>query len=248
MGSSKWLNNSYQERPLYLILDMIIAAKLGKNDMAERSAQKLSFLLPHDILPQLIYIDAKLKGSPEKEYAKETLFFMKKQNFHYEDLYFGPYITRYLYVQQALVTGTLYPLQTRAQAKLNTTKESYEDILYTLALTHLYSKNTEESYIIFNQLIDDFKIKDDKTLFLGAVAAIASGHHSNAIALLELAKMKNPESFESRYALGLLYLEQKNNKGAVIQLGHINDEGFQSDYFNFEIDTDELYFEKEHHK
>lgn len=248
MGSSKWLNNTYQERPLYLILDLLISNKLRKYDIAEKSAQKLSFLLPHDILPKLIYIDTKLRNSDEKEYAKETLYFMNKQNLNYEDLYFGPYITRFLYVQQALVTGTLYPLQTRLEDKMNTTKESFTDILYTLALTHLYSGNAEKSYIMFNQLIDDYKIDDEKTLFFGAVAAIASNHHENAIALLELAKMKNPEFFESRYALGLLYLEQKNNKGATIQLSRIKDVGFQSDYFTFDIDSNELYFGKEHHK
>ncbi|WP_345979296.1 tetratricopeptide repeat protein [Sulfurimonas sp. HSL3-2] len=247
MGSAKWLNHNYQDRPLYLIMDVIIANRIGKNDIAEKSAQKLSYLLPHDILPQIIYIDAKLKNSDSKEYAKETLFFMKKQNFNYEDLYFGPYITRYLYVQQALVTGTLYPLKTQLQEKINTTKESPEDMLYTLALTDLFSKDYEEAYTIFNQLIDDYKIKDSQTLFLGAVASIAAGHHANAIALLELAKLKNPENSESRFALGLLYLEQKNNKGAVIQLGHIAEVGFQSNYFTFDIDTDALFYEKEHH-
>ncbi|WP_345992126.1 tetratricopeptide repeat protein [Sulfurimonas sp. HSL-1716] len=246
LGSSKWLNNTYQDRPLYLILNAIIASKLGKNDIVQRSAQKLSFLLPHDILPQIIYCNSKFKNDDSKEYAKETLFFMKKQNFNYEDLYFGPYITRYLYVQQALVTGTLYPLQLKLQEKLNTTKESPEEILYTLALTHLFSKDAEQAYTIFNQLIDDYKINDAHTLFLGAVASIAAGHHENAIALLELAKLKNPEYSESRFALGLLYLEQKNNKGAVIQLGHIQESGFQSNYFTFGIDTNELFFKKEH--
>ncbi|MBU0631690.1 tetratricopeptide repeat protein [bacterium] len=248
LGSSKWLNNNYQERPLYLILEVIISNRLDKYEVAQKAAQKLSFLLPHDILPQIIYIDTKLKKADDKEYAKDTLFFMKKQNFNFEDLYFGPYITRYLYVQQALVTGSLYSMKDKLKEKLNTTVEAPQDILYTLALTNLFSKNSEEAYTIFNQLIDDYKIDDYNTLFLGAVASIAASHHENAIALLELAKLKNPEYLETRYALGLLYLEQKNNKGAVIQLGRINEVGFQSNYFTFDINTEELYFQKEHHK
>jgi hypothetical protein len=59
--------------------------------------------------------------------------------------------------------------------------------------------------------------------------------------------MKNPEFAESRYALGLLYMEIKNNKGATIQFGRIPD-NFTSNYFTFDIDTDSLYFEKEHYK
>ena len=247
-SSSKWLHSTYKERPLYLVMNVIIANKLGKNEIALKSAQKLSSLLPHDIFPQIVYMDTKLKKSDTKQYAKEMLFYIKKQKFNFEDLYYGPYITRYLYTQEALMTGTLYPLQVQLQSVLNTTQASPEDILYTLALTNLFNKKAEEAYSNFNQLIDDYKINDDKTLFFGAIASITAGHHDNAIALLELAKMKNPEFFESRFALGLLYMETKNNKGAAIQLSRISEVGFASNYFTFDIDTEDLYFEKEHHK
>jgi tetratricopeptide (TPR) repeat protein len=247
LGSSNWLNNKYKERPLYLVLKVIIANKLAKNDVAQSSAQKLSNLLPHDIFPQMLYIDTKLKKADPKTYAREMLFYMKKQKFNFDDLYYGPYITRYLYVQEALLTGSLYPLQTQLQSVLNTTKESPEDILYLLALSNLFNANAESAFTQFNQLIDDYKINDDKTLFFGAVASIAAGHHENAIALLELAKMKNPEFAESRFALGLLYMEIKNNKGASIQLGRIPEVGFNSDYFTFDINTEDLYFKREQH-
>ncbi len=79
---------------------------------------------------------------------------------------------------------------------------------------------------------------------MGAVASTAANHHANAIALLELSKMKDSNFLESRYALGLLYLEIKNNKGAVVQLSRIHKENFNSEYFNFDIDLDKLLFEK----
>ena len=88
-------------------------------------------------------------------------------------------------------------------------------------------------------------MRDAYTLFLGAVASTAADHHANAIALLELSKMKDGSFLESRYALGLLYLEVKNNQGAVIQFGRIGDNGFSSEYFNFDINLDKLLFEKE---
>ncbi|MBW6489481.1 MAG: hypothetical protein K0A91_10575, partial [Sulfurimonas sp.] len=101
-----------------------------------------------------------------------------------------------------------------------------------------------ESYMLYNNLIDNLKVRDSQTLFLGAVASTAAEHHENAIALLELSKMKNPDFLESRYALGLLYLEAKNNKGAVIQLSRVTKNNFNSEYFNFVIDADKLMFEK----
>ena len=248
LACSNWVNNKYPDRPMYLVLKTMIATKISNMELAEQSAKKLTMLLPHDIFPHMLYIDTKLKKAPTKQYARDMLFYMKKQSFNFTDLYYGPSITRFLYVQQALMTGTLYPLQQQLDQALATSQDSPIDIMYVQALANLYAKNSEKAYTLFNQLIDDYKINDDRTLFFAALAGIAANHHENAIALLELAKMKNPEFLESRFALGLLYMEVKNNKGAAIQFSHILQPNYESNYFNFDIDTEQLYFEKEHHK
>jgi hypothetical protein len=221
------------------MLQIIMAKKLDKNKLALQAATKLSALLPHTILPQLIYIDTKLAGESNLKYIRDTLFFIKKQDFKFNDLYYGSEITRYLYVYQALFTGTLYPLQQQLEQMLNNTQTSTPDITYSLALVDLFHKDYEKSYLLFNQLIDTYHIKNAQTLFLGAVASIAAGHHANAIALLELATLTNINYSESHYALGLLYLEQKNNIGAAIQFNQIHTP-FQSNYFDFSIDTKQL--------
>ncbi len=87
-------------------------------------------------------------------------------------------------------------------------------------------------------------MQDSYTLFLGALASTVASHHENAIALLELSKLKNGSFYESRYALALLYLEAKNNNGAVIQLSRIKKDGFISNFFDFEVNTNELLFKK----
>jgi tetratricopeptide (TPR) repeat protein len=110
------------------------------------------------------------------------------------------------------------------------------EVMQTLAYTHIYLKEFQEAYEIYNKLIDKKKIQDSNTLFLGAVAAIGAGHHANAIALLELAKLTNSENFESRYTLGLLYHEQKNLEAAAIQYANIGDIGFKSRFFDFKLD------------
>ena len=98
--------------------------------------------------------------------------------------------------------------------------------------------------MLYNHLIDGLKVRDTYTLYLGAVASTAANHSANAIALLELSKMKNKTFKESRYALGLLYLQTQNNEGAAIQLKTIGDSGFKSKYFTFDIDADKLYLQK----
>jgi hypothetical protein len=41
-------------------------------------------------------------------------------------------------------------------------------------------------------------------------------------------------------------MEINNNNGAVIQLSRIQADGFASQYFEFQIDTQKLLFEKQH--
>ena len=239
-ASADWLQIDDKKRPLYLAMDIIIASYLENESKAKELAKKLTNLLPNDILPHLIYIDTHFKNLKDKEYAYEVLNYLNDQSFHYEDLYFGPRITRYLYTQTNLITGRLYYLIKQLDDTLATTTEYTHEITDGLALASLYNQEFEKSYTLYNQLIDTLKVQDSHTLFLGAVASTAAEHHENAIALLELSKLKDSQNLESRYALGLLYLQVKNNKGAVIQLSQVGDNGFNSEYFNFDIDLETL--------
>jgi predicted Zn-dependent protease len=239
-----WLDRDYKQRPLYLVLDVLIALKLDKPAVAKKASTTLTILLPQEILPHLLYIDSHFSEEKPKKYARKVLNYLKKQTFKYTDLYYGPYITRYLYIQETLITGRLYFLRTQLKRKLESTADNIYEIESSLALASLFDKQFEESYTLYNHLIDELKVRDAYTLFLGAVASTAADHHENAIALLELSKLKNKNLYESRFALALLYLEIKNNEGAVIQLSKITKEGFRSAFFDFNINNNELFFKK----
>ncbi|MFA5454822.1 MAG: hypothetical protein WC272_05835 [Sulfurimonas sp.] len=244
MAAADWLDKDYKQRPLYLALDVIIALKQNSIEAAQKSANKLTIMLPNEILPHMMYIDAHFNKHIPIKYASEVMNYLKVQKFNFNDLYYGAHITRYLYIQQNLITGKLYYLREQLKQALASTTAQTHELTSALALASLYDKAYEESYTLYNNLIDNLKVRDSQTLFLGAVASTAANHHANAIALLELSKMKNPDFLESRYALGLLYLEAKNNKGAVVQLSKINKNSFNSEYFNFSIDVDKLMYEK----
>ncbi|MEA3369965.1 MAG: tetratricopeptide repeat protein [Campylobacterota bacterium] len=244
LSAVDWLDNDYKQRPLYLALDIIISLKLNMLNRADKSATKLTILLPNDIVPHMMYIDANYSELKTLQYASKVLSYLKKQEFNFNDLYFGPYITRYLYIQQNLITGQLYFLREQLKEVLETTSEYTHEIESALALASLYDKQFEESYTLYNHLIDEMKIRDAYTLFLGAVASTAAKHHENAIALLELSKMKDGSFSESRYALALLYLEIKNNRGASVQLSRIHNDSFTSKFFDFEIDHNQLHLKK----
>ncbi len=244
LSAVDWLDHNYKKRPLYLLLNTLIALKLNKLEVAKKASHELTILLPDEILPHLLYIDSHFSKLKTKEYAFSVLNYLKGVNFSFNDLYYGPYITRYLYIQKNLIIGRLYFLRKQLKHMLATTSNETHEIKSALALASLYDKQFEESYALYNHLIDELKVQDAYTLFLGAVASTAASHHENAIALLELSKLKNGSFYESRYALALLYLEAKNNKGAVIQLSRIQRDGFISNFFDFEIDTNELLFKK----
>ncbi|MDF1878551.1 tetratricopeptide repeat protein [Sulfurimonas sp. SAG-AH-194-C20] len=244
LSAVDWLDHDYQKRPLYLLLNTIIALKLNKPELAKKASTTLTILLPDEILPHLLYIDSHFSKLKTKEYAFSVLNYLKNVKFSFNDLYYGPYITRYLYIQENLIIGRLYFLrQQLKQVLASTSYETYE-IESALAMASLFDKQFEESYTLYNHLIDELKVQDSYTLFLGAVASTVASHHENAIALLELSKLKNGNFYENRYALALLYLEAKNNKGAVIQLSRIERDGFISNFFDFEINTNELLFKK----
>jgi len=248
ISATEWLDKDYKQHPLYLALNVLIASKLSKMDKAKDSATKLLLMQPNDILPNIIYMDTHFAALKPPKYAEEVLKYLKKHTFSYNDLYYGPYITRYLFIQENLITGQLYFLKQQLEKVLTTSNKGIRDIESSLALVSLYDKSFEESYTLYNHLIDELKVRDVSTLFHGAIAAIAAGHHENAIALLELAKLKDGSFYESRYALALLYMEINNNDGAIIQLSRIQKDGFQSRYFEFSIDTDKLLFQKQHPK
>jgi hypothetical protein len=245
LAAVEWLDNNYQQRPLYLAIDIIIALQQKNIDIAKKSANKLTMLLPNEILPHLMYIDASFSDLDSKKYAREVMNYLKVQKFHLNDLCFGPDVTRHLYIQQNLIIGRLYFLREQLKQVLESTTEQTHELTSALAIASLYDSAYEESYTLYNNLIDNLKVRDANTLFLGAVASTAANHHENAIALLELSKMKNSNFLESRYALGLLYLEVKNNKGAVVQLSRVNKNNFSSEYFSFDIDVDNLLFQKQ---
>ena len=248
ISAVEWLDNDYKQRPLYLAMDVLIASKLNKMKIAQQSATQLTILLPHDILPHMMYIDSYFYDLSTTKYASEVIKYLKKQDLSFQDLYYGPYLSRYLYIKENLITGQLYFLRQQLKQVLESTDSYTQEIISALAMASLYDKQYEESYTLYNTLIDEEKVRDAYTLFLGAVASTAAGHHENAIALLELSKMKDTNFYGSRYALGLLYLEIKNNEGATIQFSHIDDDGFSSDYFDFKIDLDTLLYKKQHPK
>jgi tetratricopeptide (TPR) repeat protein len=239
-GAGRWLENHYKDRPLYLGMKIIIASELGMDEKARIASEKLVALQPHDMLPHLFYIDTHFNDTPPKAYARSCINYLKKQNFSYDDFDFGPQIIRDRGVLMAALTGGLTPMIQRLEERIQTTSDNRANLTVALALAHFYNKDFEQSYSLYNEAIDTYAIKDEKTYYMGALASIAAEHYQNAISLFQLSKMTNPNYLEGRYALGLLYMQTQNNHAAIVQFSKMGDAGFKSRTFDFKIDTDKL--------
>lgn len=239
-GAGRWLENKYKDRPLYLGMKIIIASELGMDEKAQKASEKLITMQPHDMLPHLFYIDTHFNDTPPKAYARSCINYLKKQKLSYEDFDFGPQIIRDRGVLMAALTGSLTPMIQRLEDKIQSTSEDRANLTNALALAHFYNQDFEQSYALYNDAIDTYAMKDEKTYYMGALASIGAQHYQNAISLFQLSKITNPNYLEGRYALGLLYVQIQNNPAAIVQFSKMGDKGFKSRTFDFKIDTDKL--------
>ena len=239
-GAGRWLDNKYKDRPLYLGMKIIIASELGMDDKARKASEKLTAMQPHDLLPHLFYIDTHFNDTAPKAYARSCINYLRKQPLTYNDFDFGPQIVRERGVLMAALTGSLTPMVQRLEERLQSTSQNRANLTNALALAHFYNQDFEESYALYNEAIDTYEMKDEKTYYMGALASIGAQHYQNAISLFQLAKITNPNYHEGRYALGLLYMQVQNNSGAIVQFSKMGDKGFKSRTFDFKIDTDKL--------
>jgi len=218
-----------------LALDLAILYNLNK-DAFKQKAILLYNLAKKDVIANLLYFYAthNTDNMEKFAFAFQKVFSKSLNEWNLDSVYYGPLIAAELYMKFAKMSGQLIHVKEKFEKQILSNSNDLIPLLKNLAFAALFSKDFEESYTIFNDLIDNKYQDDSKTLFYGAVASIAANHHANAIALLALAKAKNKSNYEARYGLGLLYHEAKNLRGAVIEYDKIPT-GFKSQYFDFNV-------------
>ncbi len=210
-------------------INLLLSYSRNDTKMYQESAKKLKDLMSGDLVSNILYIDATNDKAQIKEYAKAIQKTITKDNLDFKPLYFGGFLPKELFVRALSIAGII----SRSKELLENRSNPSISLLQSLGLILIYNQNFEEAYGIYNKLIDEYKQKDTHTLFLASVAAIGAKHYANAVALLELSKLTDSSNFESRYALGLLYQQEKNFEGASIQYKKIGNINFKSNFFTF---------------
>jgi tetratricopeptide (TPR) repeat protein len=232
VGMAAFIEKEEKPNVIWVIAKLISKALLDKDYLDE--ALKLKSMFNRDIIANLLYFYAQNKDLDIKKIALnfQSMFFEK--NWEMNDFYYGAKIVRDWYFTFTKISGLLNKVRLDLEKKAKTESFDVIPVLKRLAFANLYTKHFEEAYVIYNDLINNKNVNDFLTLYQAAVSAIAANHHSNAVALMELAKLKNPTYPEARYGLGLLWQEANNLRAARIQYSKIPD-GFESKYFDFNI-------------
>lgn len=227
-----FLEKEEKSTPTWILAKLTSKALLDRDYTYE--ALKLKSMYPNDIISNLLYFYSTNKNLPIYKLALnyQSLFFSQKYNMN--DFYYGAKIVREWYFKFAKISGLLNKVRLHLIEKAK--KENFDlvSVLKRVAFANLYTRHFEEAYVLYNDLINNKNITDPHTLYHAAVAAIGANHHANAVALMELAKLKNPSFYEARYGLGLLWQETGNLRAASIQYSKIPD-GFESKFFDFNI-------------
>ena len=234
----RWLETPKEPTALNLAFDAIIAKITDRNDEFKKNANELNKKLPDDVVANILKFIANFKNDNIKKYVEQIQIYFHTKELDEVAFYNGANIIKEQYIKLLQISGLLFYERDKLKNQLKSAPSNI-NLLQTLAYLDIFTNNFEESYQIYNRLIDEFKIDDSNTLFYAAISAIGAKHPQNAIALLELSKLTNPNSYESRVALGLLYQEIGNIEAALIQYGLIKDI-FKSEFFDFVIDYDRV--------
>jgi len=233
----RWLEEPKEQTMLNLAFDIIIAKVTNNNELMAKKADELLKILPNDIIANILNFISKNKEQNVKEYAKAIQIHFNGKQLDSNAFYHGADIIKKQYIKLLQISGLLTRERDKLRAELKNAPKNI-NLIQTLAYVDIFTNDFEESYKLYNQAIDEFKVNDASTLFLASVAATGAGKVSNAIALLELTKLNDASAIENRIALGLMYQQIDNIKAALIQYSKIGNVEYESEFYDFEIDNE----------
>jgi Flp pilus assembly protein TadD len=235
--SLTYLESEKYNTTLETISALMVAILKDKKGYAKQISAKLKKKLSDDIVANVLYFHTSYSHLDTKKFAQKGASFLQEKSLRIDSLYHGPNIARKMYIELAKISGLGYTVRDILKERTITETKNTIGVLQSLALADLHLGFYEESYVIYNKLIDDLNQRDPETLFLAAIASMGSEHFANAAVLLKLVNIKSKSNYEARLGLGLLFLQNGNLKSAKTQLNMIKSNNFKSEYFDFDIDN-----------
>ena len=246
----EWVNNptdmgvyipdANEKRAMALAFQSISAIHMRDTKNIVAGFERLKYYQSNDIVSNILLDLARNYGTNVKNSSLNMQYLFREDNMNLDNVFYGPNLARELYIYVGFITGNLEREKKLLNYKLSTQTKNPNGLLQALGLLNIYQQNFEESYAIYDRLINGLKEDDSYTRYLGAVAAIGAGHKNAASLLLQLSKMDSSVNYESRYALGVLYQEAENYNAAAQHYNSIANHGFKSEFIDFTIDDSKV--------
>lgn len=233
----RWLEEPKEQTTLNLAFDIIISKITNNDELMSKKADELIKILPNDIICNILNFISKNKEQNIKEYAKAIQIYFNGKQLDSNAFYHGADIIKKQYIKLLQISGLLTRERDRLRAELKSAPKNI-NLIQTLAYVDIFTNDFEESYRLYNQAIDEFKVNDAGTLFLASVAATGADKIANAIALLELTKLGDASAIENRATLGFMYQQIDNIKAALIQYNKLGNVEYENEFYDFEIDNE----------
>ncbi|WP_033917002.1 tetratricopeptide repeat protein [Campylobacter sputorum] len=216
-----------------------MTANLAQNeDLFIKKSSELNAILPNDIMANLINFVAKNHNLDIKSYAKNAQIAMQNNQFNLDSFYYGPYIVKEQFIKLLQISGFIHKVRSNLKnlVMVSANSDKFVNLLETLAYVDIYANNFDEAYVIYNRLIDTYAITDASLVFYAAVASVGASQYENAIAMLELARITNPNDPENRIPLAMLYHSINNMEAAINQYDRLGNSGFISNFFTLDVE------------
>lgn len=235
-GTGVYVPEANEQKALPLAFQSISAIHMDDIKNIVAGFERLKYYRTNDIVSNILLDLARNYDTNVKNSSLNMQYLFREDNMNLDNVFYGPNLARELYIYVGFITGNLEREKQLLNYKLSTQTKNPNGLLQALGLLNIYQQNFEESYAIYDRLINGLKEDDSYTRYLGAVAAIGAGHKNAASLLLQLSKMDSSVNYESRFALGLLYQEAENYNAAAQHYNSIANHGFRSEFIDFTVD------------
>ncbi|WP_163498714.1 tetratricopeptide repeat protein [Helicobacter suis] len=231
-----WMDKTARPLSIHYALGLAYARRADDKKRLIKYFSALKEMHPKDMLTNVLY-EMMLKYKGDIRQMLGAYAFLTSKKVDLDKLIHGSLLGRKIYIYMGFITGLSnsqeQTLNARLSASLN--DEDSMDLMRMLGLMSLYQKKYEKAVSIYNFLLDKAGDHEMEVYELASLAYIALKRFDSAALLLEMAKNIDPQNYEVRCGLGLLYQRVGDLQSALNNFSVIKSYHFKSINFRFQI-------------
>ncbi|WP_163532988.1 tetratricopeptide repeat protein [Helicobacter suis] len=233
-----WLDKIAKPLSIHYALGVVYAHRADDKKRLVQYFSALKKMRPTDMLTNVMY-EMMLKYHGDIRQILGAYAFLTSKKVDFDKLIHGAVLARKLYIFLGFITG----LSNRQEETLNTrlsaasNDEDRMDLLRMLGLMSIFQQKFEKAVSIYNFLLDKAGDHEIEVYKLASLSYIALKRFDSAALILELAKNIDPQNYDVRFGLGLLYQRLGDLESALTNFNTIKSYNFHSIYYQFQIKT-----------